>query len=132
MSVVLDSAAILALVLREPGWDRVEAALDGAVLSTISLGEVYRKLPAAGGRQLPVLLRAQGVEVLPLTEEHAFLQARVPNVTEHEVDGRRKRKRLGWGDRVVAALGQLLGLPVLTVDRGLMALGDPYRFVTFR
>lgn len=48
--VVLDASAVLALLLGEPGADRVKATLDGAALGAVNLAEVvshYAKLGAA-------------------------------------------------------------------------------------
>ena len=48
--VVLDASALVALLLAEPGADRVKAALDGSVMSTVNLAEVvshYAKLGVA-------------------------------------------------------------------------------------
>lgn len=47
---VLDASALLALLLAEPGADRVKAELDGSVMTTVNLAEVvshYAKLGAA-------------------------------------------------------------------------------------
>lgn len=133
MSVVLDANAVIAYARQEEGWETVERRLDGAVLSTVTLGEVFRRGEKVKGVvELTPLLAAQGVRIEPLTVEHAWLQAQVPNTVEYEESGRRRRKHLGWGDRTVAALGLHLGMPVLTADRLLMALGPPYEFAPFR
>nr|NKR04746.1 type II toxin-antitoxin system VapC family toxin [Escherichia coli] len=47
---VLDASALLALLLAEPGAERVKAELDGSVMTTVNLAEVvshYAKLGAA-------------------------------------------------------------------------------------
>ena len=49
-SFVLDASALLALLLAEPGADRVKAGLDGSVMTIVNLAEVvshYAKLGAA-------------------------------------------------------------------------------------
>jgi PIN domain nuclease of toxin-antitoxin system len=48
--VVLDASALLALLLDEPGGDKVKAMLDGALLGAVNLAEIvshYAKLGAA-------------------------------------------------------------------------------------
>ncbi len=133
MSVVLDATAVVALLNREDGWERVRDLLPGAVLSTINLGEVYRTNPEAlAMTRLVSRLSGLGVTLKPLSAQDAWLQARVPNLVQYERDGESKRRRLGWGDRTVVALGLRLDRPVLTSDLGLIALGSPYRFETFR
>lgn len=128
MTVVADASAILALLLAEDGWQAVEDRMDGAVTSTVIMGEVYRRTGARDAGQVPALMTALGMRIEPLTLHHAWLQAQVPNHVT--VDGR--RRPLGWGDRVVAALGLHLDRPVLTSDVVLMKLGEPYRFAAFR
>ncbi len=39
--IVLDAAVILAAILGEPGGDDVFASLEGAVVSTVNIAEVY-------------------------------------------------------------------------------------------
>jgi PIN domain nuclease of toxin-antitoxin system len=49
-SVALDASALLAMLLGEPGGEKVKAALDGAVLGAVNLAEIvshYAKLGAA-------------------------------------------------------------------------------------
>ena len=41
---VLDSSAVLAVILEEPGAERVEALLPGAKVSAVNIGEVAAKL----------------------------------------------------------------------------------------
>ena len=45
---VLDSSAVLAVILEEPGADSVEALLPGAKVSAVNLGEVAAKLRDLG------------------------------------------------------------------------------------
>ncbi len=46
-SVVLDASALLALLLGEPGADKVKAALDGAIMSTVNAAEVVSHPPSS-------------------------------------------------------------------------------------
>ena len=45
---VLDSSAVLAVILEEPGAERVEALLPGAKVSAVNVGEVAAKLRDLG------------------------------------------------------------------------------------
>jgi PIN domain nuclease of toxin-antitoxin system len=45
---VLDSSAVLALLLAEPGADKVRSALPGALLSTVNFAEIVSKLCERG------------------------------------------------------------------------------------
>ena len=71
---VLDSSAVIALVRREQGWERVNAALQHSVISAITLTESMTKLIRRGGesRLVERLLRALGLEVIPWDEELAW------------------------------------------------------------
>jgi ribonuclease VapC len=132
LSVVLDASAVVAFLRAEDGWDDVAKRLSGAVLSTVTLGEAFRKLPTDAPGPVVQRLAGLGVIVKPLSAHEAWLQARVPNRTVRTVDEQAKTTTLGWGDRVAAALSLRLGLPLLTSDLGLIALGEPYQFRTFR
>jgi len=47
---VLDSSAVIALVRREQGWEKVQAALDHSVISAVNLTESMTKLIRQGGQ----------------------------------------------------------------------------------
>jgi PIN domain nuclease of toxin-antitoxin system len=63
---VLDSSAVIALVRREQGWEKVDAALEHSVISAITLTESMTKLIRQGGesRLVERLLRALVVVAL--------------------------------------------------------------------
>ena len=48
MSVVLDASALLAMLLHEPGHDKVRAVLRGAAVSAVNMSEVYAKAAEKG------------------------------------------------------------------------------------
>ena len=63
---VLDASALLALLLGESGADRVKAALDGSVMSTVNVDEVvshYAKL-GAGRQDIEALLRSLPIRLV--------------------------------------------------------------------
>ena len=66
--VVLDASALLALLLDEPGGDKVKAMLDGALLGAVNLAEIvshYAKLGAARS-DIEALLQPLPVRVVPI------------------------------------------------------------------
>ena len=66
--VALDASALLALLLGEPGGEKVTAALDGALLCAVNLAEVvshYAKLGASRA-DIEAMLRPLPVSVVPV------------------------------------------------------------------
>jgi len=67
-SVALDASALLALLLGEPGAERVQAVLDGALLCTVNLAEIvshYAKL-GASRQDIEMMLRPLPIRVVPV------------------------------------------------------------------
>lgn len=118
MTFVLDSSAVLALVLSEAGAEQVEGELVDAHFSAVNLSEAIAKLIEYG---TPPQLASQQIERLELTI-HSF----DPRHAEGAARLRQPTKQLGLslGDRACLALGQLLALPILTSDRRMHELHD--------
>ena len=115
---VLDSSAILAVILEEPGADQAEAYLPGAKVSTVNIGEVVAKL------------RDLGMPERTTNEVIAGLQL---DVHVHDLDAalasghlrlQTRPAGLSLGDRACLALAQALELPTVTSDRGWLAVAD--------
>lgn len=111
--IVLDASALLALLQREPGSDRVQQALPNAVMSVANLAEVLGK---AADRGLDVqhqyrLVASLGIRFEPVTEEDAVTSAWL---RRREAGG---QPVLSLGDRLCLALARRLDLPALTADR---------------
>ena len=109
---VVDSSALLAVILHESGADVALDVLDqGAFVSTVNLGEVIARLSdlAASDDDIPGLMQSIKFETVDFTTEDAWQAGLL----------RRPTRRLGlsFGDRACLALGQRLGLPVVTADR---------------
>lgn len=116
MSVVLDASAVLAYFNNEPGQQRVAAALDDAVISTVNWAEVLQKITADGGDtdRLGDGLIALGLRVEPLTLDDARMTARLwPNT---------RTAGLSLGDRACLATAHRFRLPALTADHAWKAL----------
>jgi PIN domain nuclease of toxin-antitoxin system len=108
---VLDSSAVLASLLDEPGGGAALAVARTGAISGINFAEVVSKLVAVGGSEDQALATAYGfgVEITPVDEQQAetagLLHARV------------RRQGISIGDAFCLALAKRLAVPVITADR---------------
>ena len=105
---VLDASAVLAFLQREPGADLVEEHLSSGICGAANWSEVAQTVRQGGGNW-PVareILLSYGVRIEPVTAEDGETAARL---------WRRGAGR-SLGDRLCLALGQRLGLEVVTAD----------------
>lgn len=108
---VLDSTALLALVFREPGFERVaELALHSAI-SAVNLTEALHKLIQRGSpvRVAEQLLQKLELNVVDWSEDLAYRSA------EFAMFGR--SHGLSLGDRACLALAKHLHATAVTSDR---------------
>ena len=111
-NIVLDSSALLAAILDEPGAEVVREHLrDGASISAVNLCEVVSKLARDGYSedQISSTLTTFHFSVVGLGEETAFNAGLLVRQTSS--------LGLSMGDRCCLALADELGLRVLTADR---------------
>ena len=111
--IVLDASAILAVILSEPGADRVEAAFDQAVISAATLTEILTKtyqrgLDSEGSYRRIVNF---GIGIVPVTTKQARIAA--------EISRAPCRLNLSLGDRLCIALAISLDCELLTSDGGI-------------
>jgi ribonuclease VapC len=111
VSFVLDSSALLAVLLEELGADKVIAAMRGSQISAVNLCEVYTRLIDANISLPKAQLQIARFEldVLPFDDLNALHAAALRPLTKH--------LGLSFGDRACLAQAQLSGLPVLTADK---------------
>lgn len=110
--IVLDASALLAVLNREPGADKLTPQkLNNAASSTVNLGEVQSKLVSRGlnpdeaweATLSPIR------EAVAFTAEHARTAGKLVMHT--------RGLGLSLGDRACLALGLALNAPVYTADR---------------
>ena len=126
-SAVLDASALLALLNGEPGAQVVAAAeVAGACISAVNLSEVVAKLRERGVAETAVQAALSGVRlaVIEFDASQAFAAGFLRPHT--------RSAGLSFGDRACVALGQHLGLPVLTTDRVWASLGLPVTVTPIR
>jgi len=113
---VLDASAILALLRREPGADRVWPVLPVAVISAVNVAEAASVLTKAGFAigDARSALADLPMRIIDFDASQAFEVARLRPLTAI--------KGLSLADRACLALASLRGSPVLTADRAWAAL----------
>jgi PIN domain nuclease of toxin-antitoxin system len=109
--VALDASALLALLLGEPGGEKVTAALDGALLCAVNLAEVvsyYAKLGASRA-DIEAMLRPLPVSVVPVDAALSYEAGMLRLLT---LPG-----GLSLGDRFCLALAKRERVPAVTAER---------------
>lgn len=125
-TAVLDASALLAVLLGEPGADRVEPYLPGAVISAVNLSEAAGKLMEKGAPEEAVrtAIASIGLAVIDFDEAQAMAAA--------ALRPRTRQLGLSLGDRACIALGETRGGKVLTCDAAWSALDTPADIVQVR
>ncbi len=116
--MIVDSSALLALILREPGWERLLDAVAGAewiavgAPTLVETGIVLTsRLGAAARPVLAMLIEDLALSVVPFDAAHAR-EARIAFATY----GRgRHPAALNFGDCLTYAVAKLSGAPLLFV-----------------
>lgn len=123
---VLDSSAVIALVRRERGWEKVRGALEHAVISAVNVTETLTKLIHKGGepRLVERYLRGLGLEVVPWDEDLAWESRDLcPLAWTHGIS---------FADRACLAVARHCGLAAMTGDAAWKKLDAGVKVVMFR
>ena len=125
--IVLDASAILAVILQEPGYEQLTAALLAkAVASAVNLAEVQSKLVSRGWSSEEAWEDATSPtqEIVPFNEDHAQIAGDLIATT--------RQLGLSLGDRVCLALALALNVPVYTADKSWKSLKVKVRIHAIR
>jgi len=110
---ILDASAVIALMAREPGADRVRELIraGGAGISAVNASEVAAKLIARGAQPAAAeyQCRSMGLEFITVDSAIAFAAAALFPVTS--------ALGLSLGDRVCLATAAARGVPAVTADQ---------------
>jgi len=115
---VLDASALLALLLGEPGADRVRAAIDEGMMSVVNLAEVvshYAKL-GADRADIEAMLGPLALRLEAVDTELSYAAGMLRPVT---LPG-----GLSLGDRYCLALAKRHGAVALTAERRWPQIAD--------
>jgi ribonuclease VapC len=114
--MIVDSSVLVAIVLVEPGWEKLRDCLASAgrcAVSAVSLLEagmvLESRLGPAGAVQLDDLVLDAGLEVAPFDEA----QSRLAREAFRRFGRGRHPAGLNFGDCCVYALARKLGEPLL-------------------
>jgi PIN domain nuclease of toxin-antitoxin system len=117
-AAVLDSSAVLAVILEEPGAEQVESLLPGGIVSAVNLGEVTAKLRDLGMPEATVETVLSGLQIdVRAHDRQAALAAGFLRPATRSAG-------LSLGDRACLALAATLGLRAVTADRSWARAGD--------
>lgn len=114
--MVIDSSALMAVLLREPGSDLIAAAIETAtprLISAATLLEISIVIESrkgeAGGRELDLLLYRAEIEVVPVDQD----QAELARIGWRRFGKGRHPAGLNFGDCFAYALAKSRQLPLL-------------------
>ena len=115
---VLDSSALLAVILEEPGAERVEPLLPGAKVSAVNVGEVAAKLRDLGMPEgtVETVLRGLQIQVHAHDWDAALASGFLRPAT--------RSAGLSLGDRACLALAAALGLPAAAADHSWQGVAE--------
>lgn len=108
---VLDSSALLALLLGEPGGEKVRPILAQSALTAVNLGEVVGHFARNGAveRDMRLVLDPLPIDLVVFDEELAFVAGLLLPAT--------RQAGLSFGDRAYLALASRLRVRALTANR---------------
>lgn len=115
--IVIDSSALIAFLLREPGHDVVSAQLPHASVSTVNFSEVLARMSrdAIAPRTLALKLVGLGLTLVDFDPSQAFIAS--------EIRALARGHGIGMADCCCLALALHKAVPVLTADRAWQSLG---------
>ncbi len=115
---VLDASALLALILEQPGAERVEPHVPGGTASAVNLGEVVARLRDLGIAEADVdeIIAAMQLDVHGHDLGAALAAGQLRPAT--------RSAGLSLADCACLALARTLRLPALTGDRGWLGAAD--------
>lgn len=118
MTVVIDAAALMCVLLDEPGVDAVMPILRGGIMSTVNVSESFSR-SVERGISMKDVARAIGrfeLKVHPFAESDAWEAAVLRPPT--------KFAGCSLGDRACLALGKRLKVPIYTGDRRMASVRE--------
>lgn len=125
-SVVLDASAILAVIHRESGYQKVMPHLEGGLVSAVNYAEVLKVVVDNGTELLTarLLLQNLALDIVPFDNLQAAETARMWPLV--------RGRGVSFADRACLALGIIRGTVVLTGDSDLARMEVGAKVKLFR
>ncbi len=116
---VLDASALLALLRREPGGQKVAEVIADSAISVVNLSEVVAHFARNGAIEADIRLVLDPLPIkrVGFDEDLAFVAGLMIAVT--------RASGLSFGDRVCLALAKQLGVKAITADRNWLTVAGP-------
>lgn len=109
--IVLDASAILAVILNEPGQERVTGFEGRAHVSTVNMAEVRSRLHDVG------MLRPEIDHHVAMLDVNEIAFSSQHAASAGELRRNTRQAGLSLGDRACLALAMALAAPAMTADR---------------
>jgi PIN domain nuclease of toxin-antitoxin system len=117
-AAVLDTSALLALLLREPGAEKVKAVLTDAAMTTVNVAEVVGHFARADASEHDIRSLLDPLPFARVLFDDDLAYAAGLLLPETKPAG------LSFGDRACLALARRLGVKALTADRSWGPVAD--------
>lgn len=124
--IVLDASALICLVRKERGWERVAEFGAGGLISAVNLVEVIYSLKSHGmpAEAIDPAVRPLIGQVVAFDDQQAFVTA--------AVHGKTRTGNVSLADCVCLALGMCQKAVVVTADKKWSSLGLDVEIVQIR
>ena len=115
--IVLDASALLVLLLKEPGHEKVTAQISGSLISAVNFSEVLSRLVRHGvfPEEAHPRITELGITIVSFDQPQALIAAAIREAA--------RAAGLGLADCCCLALALHEQLPVMTADRVWSSLG---------
>jgi PIN domain nuclease of toxin-antitoxin system len=123
---ILDASAVLALLNKENGWEKVFEVFSDSYICTVNLSEVIAKLVEINIPETEIIkiLNNLNLKIINFNYKISFRCGLLHKIT--------KIKGLSLGDRACLATGIEKKLPILTADRVWKELTLPVEIILIR
>lgn len=123
---VVDASAVLAFLLKEPGWAAAEPWLAGSQINAVNLAEAASRLLAQGAMTTAVRALVDGLhlQIVGLDTDLAYMTAELHRNT--------RSHGLSLADCGCLSLAMARRLPAVTADRAWANLGLDLEIVLIR